>query len=252
MTTQKLSFKNKKGEALVGRLDQPEGRGTFPIALFAHCFTCTKNLKAIAYVSRALTDEGYAVFRFDFTGLGESAGVFADTNFTSNTEDLISAASFMESTLGSPRILIGHSLGGAAVLQAAASIDSARAIVTIAAPSEPSHVKKLLQIDASTFENTDAVDILIGGASFKITKQFVDDLDETLMTDRIHKLGRALLVLHSPFDRIVGIDNAAHIFQAAQHPKSFISLDEADHLLSNEADARYVATIIGVWARRYL
>lgn len=251
MQSEKIQFDNGRGQMLVGRLDQPEG-GTDVMALFAHCFTCTKNLKAIAHISRALTDVGIAVFRFDFTGLGESEGDFSDTNFTSNTEDLIAASTFLEETYSAPRILIGHSLGGAAVLQAAHSIPSARAVATIAAPSEPSHLNKLLNLEGGELEKAGEVEVRIGGRPFKIRRQFVSDLNQANMKEKIHGLGKALIIFHSPHDRTVGIDNAAYIFQAAQHPKSFISLDRADHLLMEEADSRYVGSIIAAWARRYI
>jgi putative redox protein len=243
MQSEKIQFDNGRGQMLVGRLDQPKG-GTDVMALFAHCFTCTKNLKAIAHISRALADEGIAVFRFDFTGLGESEGDFSDTNFTSNT--------FLEENHSAPRILIGHSLGGAAILQAAHSIPSARAVATIAAPSEPSHLNKLLNLEGTELEKAGEVEVRIGGRPFKIRRQFVSDLNQANMKEKIQGLGKALIIFHSPHDRTVGIDNAAYIFQAAQHPKSFISLDGADHLLMDEVDSRYVGSIIAVWARRYI
>jgi putative redox protein len=251
MQSEKIQFDNGRGQMLVGRLDRPEGI-TNVMALFAHCFTCTKNLKAIAHISRALAVEGIAVFRFDFTGLGESEGDFSDTNFTSNTEDLIAASIFLDENYSAPRILIGHSLGGTAILQAAHSIPSARAVATIAAPSEPSHLNKLLNLEDTELEKAGEVEVRIGGRPFKIRRQFVSDLNQANMKEKIRALGKALIIFHSPHDRTVGIDNAAYIFQAAQHPKSFISLDRADHLLMDEADSRYVGSIIAAWARRYI
>jgi putative redox protein len=251
MQSERIQFDNGRGQVLVGRLDQPES-GTDVMALFAHCFTCTKNLKAIAHISRALADEGIAVFRFDFTGLGESEGDFSDTNFTSNAEDLIAASTFLEENYSGPRILIGHSLGGAAILQAAHSIPSARAVATIAAPCEPSHLNKLLDLEGTELEKAGEVEVHIGGRPFRIRRQFIIDLNQANMKEKIQSLGKALIIFHSPHDRIVGIDNAAYIFQAAQHPKSFISLDRADHLLMDETDSRYVGSIIAAWARRYI
>ena len=252
MVSRKIQFENGRGQLLTGRLDQPENGPSDTMALFAHCFTCTKNLKAIGNISKALAAQGITVFRFDFTGLGESEGDFADTDFTSNTEDLVAAASFLGEAYTPPKILIGHSLGGAAVLQVAHVIESSRAVTTIAAPCEPSHLKKLLKIDPADLEGSREVEILIGGRPFRIRKQFFDDLDRVNMEERIRNLGRALLIFHSPIDRVVGIDNAAYIFQAAQHPKNFISLDGADHLLMEESDSRYVGSIVGAWAQRYL
>jgi putative redox protein len=252
MISRRIQFDNGRGQLLTGRIDQPEGGETKTVALFAHCFTCNKNFKAVTNISKALTSEGVTVFRFDFTGLGESEGDFADTNFSSNTQDLIAGATFLEQNYRAPAILVGHSLGGAAVLQAAGFIESSRAVATIAAPCEPSHLKKLLRVDSETMDLRGELEIDVGGRPFMIKKQFLDDLDDTRMRDTIHQLDRALLIFHAPFDTIVGIDNAALIFQAAQHPKSFISLDKADHLLSEESDSRYVGAVIAAWSRRYL
>jgi alpha/beta superfamily hydrolase len=252
MISKKTRFDNGRGQVLTGRLDQPDDGPTDTVAIFAHCFTCTKNLKAIANISRALTREGITVFRFDFTGLGESEGEFADTNFTSNTEDLIAAARFLEEAYSPPKLLIGHSLGGTAVLEAAGSVESSRAVVTIAAPSKPSHLKKLLLRDPDKLKKGEEVDINIGGRSFRIKKQFFDDLDRVGMDERVHNLGRALLILHSPQDRVVGIDNADYLFQAARHPKSFVSLDRTDHLLMEEPHSLYVGALIGIWVQHYL
>jgi putative redox protein len=251
MTSKRIEFKNGRGQMLVGRLDQPDS-GVHVVALFAHCFTCTKNLKAIAHISRALAEEDIAVFRFDFTGLGESEGNFSSTNFTSNTEDLVAASNFLTREFSGPRILIGHSLGGSAVLQAAHAIPSARAVATIAAPCEPSHLNKLLNLEESSLGETGEVEVHIGGKPFRIQQQFVKDLNEASMKQKIAGLGKALLIFHSPSDRTVTIDNAAYLFQTAKHPKSFISLDKADHLLMDEADSRYVGSVIAAWARRYI
>ncbi len=252
MKFQELFFKNARGQRLEARLDLPGDKKPTIYALFAHCFTCTKNFKAIGNINRALTEEGIAVLRFDFTGLGESEGDFADTNFSSNVADLIAAADFLKTEFEAPKILIGHSLGGAAVLQAAAHIPSAVAVVTIAAPSEPSYVVRLLGSVTETIEAEGEAEIMVAGKTFKLKKQFLDDLEQTRMRETIRNLRRALLIFHSPADNTVGIDNAAQIFQVARHPKSFISLDRADHLLSDESDSLYVGAVIAAWARKYI
>ena len=248
----KLEFANASGAVLAGHLDLPASGQPFAYALFAHCFTCTKNLKAAVNVSRALTRDGVAVFRFDFTGLGESGGDFSHTNFSSNVQDLIQAARFLESRFEGPKMLIGHSLGGAAVLQAAEAIPSAAAVVTIAAPSNPGHVLKLLESTREQIESRGEADVMLAGRKFKIRKQFLDDLAGASMAEAIRRLNRALLIFHAPTDSVVGIENAGEIFQAARHPKSFVSLDRADHLLSDPADSRYVGSVIAAWARKYV
>ena len=252
MQFQKISFKNPNGENLSARLDLPLTGEPVAFALFAHCFTCSKNLRAVGNISEALNREGIAVLRFDFTGLGESEGDFADTNFSSNVADLIAAARFLEKEYQSPKILIGHSLGGAAVLQAAGNISSAIAVATIGAPADPTHVKHLLGSTQETIEKEGEAEVSIAGRTFKIKKQFLDDLEQTKMQESIRNLKRALLIFHSPVDNIVGVENAGKIFEAARHPKSFLSLDHADHLLTNEQDSQYVGHIISAWAGKYL
>ena len=252
MQFKKLEFKNKENQTLSARLDLPIDGKPLAYVLFAHCFTCSKNIKAIAHISRALTREGIAVLRFDFTGLGESEGDFADTNFTSNVEDLILAADFLKSNYEAPEILIGHSFGGAAVLQAAARIPASKAVVTIAAPADPQHVKHTLDSATDTIEKQGQADVKLAGRTFTLKKQFFDDLEFVNMKKTLQKLNRALLVMHSRIDDTVGIQNAAQIFQAARHPKSFISLDTADHLLSKPADSLYAGTVISAWALKYV
>ena len=252
MQSQRLTFSNAAGDRLSARLDTPLDAPPMAYALFAHCFTCSKDLKAVGNISRALTQAGIAVLRFDFTGLGESEGDFADTNFSSNVADLVAAADFLGEQSQAPQILIGHSLGGAAVLQAAADIASARAVVTIGAPSEPTHVNRLLGDDKKVIETQGVAEVRLAGRRFTIKKQFLDDLARTQMQDRIRKLRKALLILHAPFDKIVGIDNARQIFDAALHPKSFVSLDGADHLLSDQEDSLYAGSLIAAWARKYI
>ncbi len=252
MKFKKLTFANKDGEVLGGRLDLPLSAKPTAYALFAHCFTCTKESKAAAYISRALTAENIAVFRFDFTGLGESSGDFADTTFSSNVEDLVAAAEFMQTEYAGPQILIGHSLGGAAVLQAAAKITSARAVVTIGAPSDPRHVMRHIKDHQEEIEANGIAKVDIAGRQFRIKKQFLDNLKQNRMKASVKGLDRALLVLHAPLDDTVGIENAGAIFSEARHPKSFISLDSADHLLSRQEDACYAGALIATWAQKYI
>jgi putative redox protein len=252
MSSKKIVFEGTQNRKLAALLDMPVDGNPVAYALFAHCFTCTKNLKAIHHISRALAREGIAVLRFDFTGLGESEGDFADTTFSSNVDDLVTAANFLQSAFEAPTVLIGHSLGGAAVLQAAAHIPSCKAIATIGAPADPSHVTRLLQDQMADIEQKGEAEVSLEGRSFKIKKQFIDDLEQTRMEDAIRNLKKALLIFHSPVDNTVGIDNAAKIFQAARHPKSFVSLDHADHLLMNETDAIYVGNVIAAWALKYI
>ncbi len=252
MQVKKYTFTNKSGETLGGRLDLPEGLPPVAYAVFAHCFTCTKDSKAAAYISRALTAANIAVFRFDFTGLGESSGDFAETSFTSNVADLVAAAGFLQAAYDGPQILIGHSLGGAAVIRAAAQINSARAVVTIGAPSDPGHVMRHIQDHREEIESRGVAEVAIEGRPFRIKKKFLDDLKKNRMTDAVRNLNRALLVLHAPQDDTVGIDNAAAIFKEARHPKSFVSLDDADHLLSRPEDARYAGSLIAAWADKYI
>lgn len=252
MKSKKLEFPGSGGEALAARIDFPDEGKPEAFVLFAHCFTCSKNLKAVGHIARSLNSEGFAVFRFDFTGLGESEGDFANTNFSSNIEDLVAAANYMSEEYRSPDILVGHSLGGAAVLQAAHRIESCKAVATIAAPSNPEHVKKNFAPKLDEIEKRGEAEVTLGGRKFKIKKQFLDDLGRSNMNNRIKNLGRALLIFHSPTDNTVGINNAAEIFEQAKHPKSFISLDKAAHLLTNEEDSRYVGTMLATWASKYI
>ncbi len=249
----KLEFENSNGEKLAGLLELPQPADEISsFALFAHCFTCGKDIAAASRISRALAARGIAVLRFDFTGLGNSDGDFANSNFSSNIDDLVQAAKALEAQYRAPQILIGHSLGGAAVLGVAAKLDSVKAVVTIAAPATAQHVAHLFKDQAELIEVQGEAVVALGSREFSIKKQFLDDIDRYSSTSSIHNLGAALLVFHSPLDAIVPIDEAARIFQAARHPKSFISLDQADHLLSKATDAEYVATTIACWVNRYL
>ncbi|MFB3131838.1 MAG: alpha/beta fold hydrolase [Rhodothermales bacterium] len=252
MRYEKLTFENDQGDHLAARLDLPVDGDPIAYALFAHCFTCSKNLKAVANISRALTRQGIAVLRFDFTGLGESEGDFADTNFSSNIDDLVAAAVFLEEEHQAPSILVGHSLGGAAVLQVAHRLDSVKAVATIGAPYDPQHVEHLFEPSLGEIEHLGQATVNIGGRPFTVRKQFIDDLRDQRAKDNIASLRRALLIFHSPVDNTVDIENAALIFKTARHPKSFISLDHADHLLSDAADSEYVGAVLGVWARKYI
>jgi putative redox protein len=250
--TRKITFANKAGHQIAARLDLPLEALPGAYALFAHCFTCSKNLAAIGHISHALTSAGMGVLRFDFTGLGESEGDFADTNFSSNVDDLVAAAEFLAREYTAPQLLVGHSLGGAAVLHAAAQLPATRAVATIGAPADPTHVRKLISSAEETINATGEAVVTLAGRSFTIKRQFLEDLETVRMNTTLQRLRVPLLICHSPFDNTVGIENAAQLFQGAQHPKSFLSLDKADHLLSNPQDARYVGAMIATWASKYL
>ena len=247
-----LTFQNAQGHTLAARLDAPASGAPLAYALFAHCFTCSKDLRAARTIARALCEEGLAVLRFDFTGLGESEGDFGGSNFSSNVSDLVAAAGFLKEHYEAPALLVGHSLGGAAVLRAAAQIESARAVATIAAPFDPGHAAKLFEESLEKIRHRGAATVCIGERSFVVKKQLLDDLSKVRMEVAIHDLGRALLLLHGPLDNTVGIEHATAIFKAARHPKSFISLDQADHLLTEAADAEYVGAVTAAWAVRYV
>ncbi len=249
----KLEFQNSTGETLAGLLEMPECvDDVSSFALFAHCFTCGKDIAAASRISRALAAQGIAVLRFDFTGMGNSDGDFANTNFSSNVEDLLQAARALEAQYRAPQILIGHSLGGAAVLAAATQLESVKAVVTIGAPATAEHVAHLFQDQAEQIKQLGQARVKLGAREFSIKRQFLEDIEQYSSTGAIRDLDAALLVFHSPLDAIVSIDEAAKIYQAAKHPKSFISLDKADHLLSKATDSEYVATTIASWAGRYL
>lgn len=251
MTTKVVRFQGAEAE-LEGRLELPMSGKPVACAIFAHCFTCSKDLKAVVHIARALAGQGIAVLRFDFTGLGQSEGEFGDTSFATNIEDLVAAAEYMEREFDAPDILIGHSLGGAAVLQAAHAIPSVKAVATIAAPCDPRHVTHLIQDSVEEIEEKGGARVVLAGREFTIKKKFLDDLEHEAMRGRISELDRAILLFHSPVDNTVGIENAACIYQAAKHPKSFVSLDTADHLLTDEQDYAYVADVLVPWARKYI
>lgn len=251
MRTERFQFSGADGQQLAATLDLPD---TPPVAyaLFAHCFTCGMNVLAAKRIASALAAHGIAVLRFDFTGIGASEGEFANTTFSSNVVDLVRAADHLRETKMAPAILIGHSLGGAAVLAAAEHVPEARAVVTIAAPSDPFHVTHMFKDRIEDIRRDGDVEVKLAGRPFRIKREFLDDVAEQNLTARIAKLRKALLILHSPTDNTVGIDNATHIFVAAKHPKSFVSLTDADHLLNQKRDAEYVAHVVAAWVERYL
>jgi putative redox protein len=246
-----IKFPGALGAQLAARLESPSGPPR-AYAIFAHCFTCSKESLAASRIAGALTGHGIAVLRFDFTGLGGSEGDFSNTNFSSNIADLVAAAGWLRQNHAAPQILIGHSLGGAAVLAAARDIPEAVAVVTLAAPYEPGHVRHLLAASTAQIEAAGEAEVELGGRRFRIQKQFLEDLENRNSREAIAALGKALLVFHSPRDTTVGIDNAAQIFMAARHPKSFVSLDTADHLLTRKEDAQYAATVLAAWVSRYV
>jgi len=252
MSSQNITFKGALGEELSAKLDMPESDPPKTCALFAHCFTCSKNLNAVRNISRALNKKNVAVFRFDFTGLGQSGGDFADTNFSSNVEDLVAAAKFMGREIQAPEMLIGHSMGGPAVIQAAHKISSAKVVGTVGASCDPEHVVHHFGSYNDVILKEGEAVVEIAGRPFKIRKQFLEDLERTKMKKYIENLKRPLLIFHSPVDNTVGIENATCIFSDAKHPKSFISLDKADHLLTNERDSHFVGAMLGEWVDRYL
>jgi putative redox protein len=251
MPSERFDFPNARGEKLSALLDRPAGT-PIAYALFAHCFTCGKDNLAAKRIAEGLTERGIAVLRFDFTGLGASEGEFANTNFSSNVADLVAAANHMRVMFKAPAILIGHSLGGAAVLCAAGELPEARAVVTIGAPADPAHVIGLFEQHVPDIHAQGEVEVKLAGRPFRIRREFLDDIAGQKMKDAVAGLRKALLVMHAPTDDTVGIDNASAIFLAARHPKSFVSLDGADHLISKRSDAVYAADVIAAWSERYL
>jgi uncharacterized OsmC-like protein/pimeloyl-ACP methyl ester carboxylesterase len=250
MPTERFQFASSEGHQLAAALDLPE-REPVAYALFAHCFTCGKDVLAAKRIAVALAAKGIAVLRFDFTGLGSSEGDFANSTFSSNVADLVRAADHLRETRKAPAILIGHSLGGAAILAAAMQIPDAKAVVTIAAPSDPAHVTGLFKDRIEDIRRHGKVEVSLAGRPFNIRSEFLDDIAEHSLMEHVAKLHKALLIMHSPTDVTVGIDNATRLFVAARHPKSFVSLADADHLLSERRDAAYVADVIAAWAERY-
>lgn len=251
MPTERISFTGHAGNTLAARLDLPEGP-VLATALFAHCFTCSKDIPAARRIAGRLAAMGIAVLRFDFTGLGHSEGEFENTTFSSNVADLIKAAQYLAGRNMAPALLIGHSLGGAAVLRARAGIPSVKGVVTLGAPFDPGHVSHHFDNALPEIEAEGRAEVSLGGRPFVIAREFVEDIKAEALEPAIAELKAALLVLHAPRDETVSIDNAALIFTAAKHPKSFVTLDDADHLISNAADAEYAAEVIAAWAGRYV
>ncbi|WP_171210743.1 bifunctional alpha/beta hydrolase/OsmC family protein [Ruegeria sp. HKCCA5426] len=251
MPTERITFAGHDGNQLAARLDLPDGP-VLATALFAHCFTCSKDIPAARRIAARLAGMGIAVLRFDFTGLGHSEGEFANTTFTSNVEDLIAAAQYLAGRNMAPSLLIGHSLGGAAVLRARAGIPTVKAIATLGAPADPGHVSHHFENALPEIQQQGSAEVTLGGRPFRIGKAFVDDISESALTPAIANLKAALLVLHAPLDETVSVDNASTIFLAAKHPKSFVTLDDADHLITRAADAEYAADVIAAWVTRYV
>lgn len=251
MQNKKLNIQNAKGFQLQAHLELPERGDPSHFAIFAHCFTCNSNLKPVKNISRALTGHGFGVVRFDFTGLGESEGDFADSYFSANVDDLLAVHEFMANNYKAPSLLIGHSLGGAAVIVAASQLPSVSAVATIGAPATVSHVKKHFSHSSEEIQEKGDVKINIGGRPFKINQEFVADFDKTDLPEITKALRKPILIMHSPLDKIVGIDNAHTLYTNAHHPKSFVSLNDADHLLLKEQDSVYVGNMIGTWVQAY-
>lgn len=252
MTTQRIDLTNTRGEKLSARLELPLHGRAKSFAVVAHCFTCSKDLNALRTIARAMTHVGIGVVRFDFTGLGQSEGAFADTTFSSNVDDLVAAARQVEEAWGPVELLAGHSLGGAAAILAAEQLDGVKAVATIGAPSKPVHVRQHVEEAIEEIRREGEAVVEIVGRPFTVRQEFLDDLETTHLDDVLYNLGRPLLVMHAPRDEMVSIDHAAKIFEAARHPRSFVSLDGADHLLTDDDQAHYVGQLISSWARRYV
>ena len=251
MTTERITFPGHNGVSLAARLDLPDGP-VLATALFAHCFTCSKDIPAARRIAQRLSGMGIAVLRFDFTGLGHSDGEFANTSFTSNVDDLLAAERYLKGRGMAPALLIGHSLGGAAVLKAASQIDDLKAVVTLGAPFDPEHVTHNFADAIPAIRQDGEAEVSLGGRPFKISRQFLDDVAVSQMAPVIGNLNAALLVMHAPLDDVVGIENASQIFMAARHPKSFVTLDDADHLITRSKDAEYAADVISAWLSHYV
>ena len=251
MKSTKLNIQNNKGLSLQAYLELPANQKPNQYAIFAHCFTCTSSLSAVKNISRALTNYGFGVVRFDFTGLGKSEGEFSESHFSANVGDLIAVSDYMKSNYNAPSLLVGHSLGGAAVISAASQLENVKAVATIGAPATVSHVKHLFSHDIDEIRSRGEVEVNIGGRPFKINPEFVADFDKTDLPSIVKNLRKPLLILHSPTDTIVGIKNAEQLYHQAHHPKSFVTLDNADHLLTNPNDSNYAGNVIGTWVQRY-
>ena len=252
MKSKRVEFKNKAGEIIKGKLELPIDQKPDTYAVFAHCFACNKNLKAVRNIARAMTANGIGVLRFDFTGLGESEGSFEETNFTHNVSDVVEAAKYLELEYGNASLLVGHSLGGAAVLIAASQLETVKAVVTIGTPSDPYHVTHLFHDNLHKLDDQGFIEFNFTGTPLKIKKQFIEDLKANSLTTVVKSLKKPYLILHSPQDKTVSIDHAATLYHSAFHPKSFVTLDGSDHLLSNKVDSQYAGNIIATWVKRYI
>lgn len=252
MRSQRVTIRNRSGVSLAGTLDLPDQAKVSACAIHSHCFTCGRNLKPYINIDRALTARGVAVLRLDFAGVGQSEGDFAQTSLATNVTDLLDAAADLAARLAPPRLLIGHSLGGAAALLAARRLESCRAVAVIAAPSEPGQLNDLLAAKRDEARATGAAELKLGARTWRLRPEFFADLEATRLRDAVRELARPLLILHAPGDETVAVEHAAALFQAARHPKSFVSLGGADHLLLDERDARWAGEVIAAWAGRYL
>ncbi len=252
MKSQKINFFNKDGLKLSGYIDSPEADTPVAYAIFAHCFTCSKELKAIANIDSSLAKKGIAALRFDFRGIGESQGDFPETNYSGYLDDVLSAAEFLSENFKPPKLIIGHSLGGCAAIESASKIPSIKAIAVIGTPSEPSSLSHKLRKTKEKAESEGAGEATIGGVKFRFKKQFFDDLENHKLEPYIRNLSKPLLILHSPIDAYTPIESGEEIFKTAKHPKSFVSLDKIDHLMLNKQDAVYVGDVIALWAKKYL
>lgn len=251
MKATKLNIQNAKGFQLQAHLELPANQKPRYYAIFAHCFTCNSDFHPVKNISRALTSHGFGVVRFDFTGLGRSEGEFADSYFSANVDDLLAVSDYMKEHYEAPSLLVGHSLGGAAVIVAASKLDSIKAVATIGAPSTTAHVKKHFSHHVQEIADKGDIAVNIGGRPFKINQEFVDDFDKMDLLQITNQLRKPILIMHAPFDKVVGIENAQELYKSAHHPKSFISLDDADHLLLNKRDSLYAGSMVGAWAARY-
>ena len=251
MSSIKLNIQNKKGHKLQAFLELPADQKPQYYAIFAHCFTCSSALGAVKNISRSLTSHGFGVIRFDFTGLGRSEGEFAESYFSANVDDLIAVNDYLKAHYQAPGLLVGHSLGGAAVIVAASKLENIKAVATVGAPATVSHVTHLFSHSIEEVKEKGEVEVNIGGIPFKINEEFVEDFGKIDLPEITKNLRKPLLIMHAPFDKIVGIDNAHKLYHGAHHPKSFVSLDDADHLLSNSKDSLYVGNVIGTWVQRY-
>lgn len=251
MKSERISIPNSSGHQLSAYIELPANQKPSYMAVFAHCFTCSGSFAPVRHITRELTNYGFGVVRFDFTGLGKSEGHFSDSHFSANVQDLIDVCNYVSQKYLTPSLLIGHSLGGAAAITAAHQLKDIKAVATIGAPANVEHVKHHFEHKINEVLQQGQADVNIGGRPFVINKKFVEGFDKIALLDIVKKLKKPILILHSPFDKIVGIENAQNLYHNAFHPKSFISLDQADHLLTQKEDSVYVGSVIGAWVKKY-